>query len=295
MDDAQQQAINRQRDLDTDAANKKATYNQILSDTMAGGRNMVNSYAAQIGVDPTKISSYIDQIVQDTGSSIPRGLQWDDSGSLNPASYYSAASLAPQFDAAQSRARQANTAQVRNAFAPGYSSSLLPDSSIDSIVNDIIGEQRGLANTNLDYQTKRGLLNPQGRAQADTALAGQDAAARSTVGGIGRSVLGKDRASLDDIIGSANDAASSWMFGNDAFSVDPYKQRLSDTAARESGALSGDIRSALGGTKLFDLSNIISQGGEAQGAQNLTTASPVVPGERKKTTASRGVGSVGSF
>jgi hypothetical protein len=249
-------------------------YDKWLTDSIASAPQWGQAYAGSIGLnagDPG-IQAVINRITQSMASKAPRGL---DTG-VNPESYFSPEAFDQSFADEQSRRRQANTAQVRGKFAPGFENNYLPDSDMDSIVNDIVNEQKGLANTKLGYQSKRGLLTPQGTEQANRTLGTQEQAARSTVGSLARSALDKDRSSLTDIVANAGNAASSWMFGNGDFSTQPYEQQVQDRAQRERSTFGGDVRSALGNTSLFDIPTLIAQAGTAQGANNLNFGS--IPG-----------------
>lgn len=271
-------------------------YNQRLAEVMGRAPTIAANIAAQMGINPgtPQFQGIIQQITSDMGAKIPK----DQDTGVDPNSYFTSDAFTQQFGDAQSRARTANTAQVRNSFAPGSESTLLPDNMIDSIVNNILGEQRGLADTTLGYQSKRGLLTPQGAEQAQKGLAGQSSAAKSTLSNLAKGVLDKDRSGINDIVGDAGTAANSWMLGNDAFDVNPFKQRVNDTVGRDTANLEGDVRSSLGNTQLFDLPTIVAQAGQAQGAQNLTPGSEAgagIPGARKKDGAGRGLGSSGGF
>lgn len=282
-----------EQDRANDAAVEKRDrinkYNTWLTDSIAQAPRWANAYAGSIGLDPNQagVQAVINQVISGLASKAPR----DQDTNVNPESYFSPEAFDQAFADSQSRARQANTAQVRNRFAPGFENSLLPDSDIDSIVNDIIGEQKGLASTKLGYQSKRGLLTPQGTEQANKTLANQESAGRSTVSSLARSALDKDRSAINDIVSQAGNAAGSWMLGNDAFSVDPYYQQVTDRANRERASFGGDVRAALGNTNLFDIPTIVAQAGTAQGSDNLNFGS--IPGGAPKKTDKRGLGSTG--
>ncbi len=282
-----------EQDRANDEANAKRDridkYNKWLQDSMATGPQWGQAYAGSIGLnanDPN-IQNIINQISQSIGAKAPRDLE-----SGNPEQYFGPDAFQQGFNDFESRQRRANTAQVRNAFAPGFESSLLPDQDIDSIVNDIINEQKGLASTKLGYQQKRGLLNPVGLEQANKTLGTQEQAGRSTVSNLARGALDKDRSALLDIVSNAGNAASTWMLGNSDFRVDPYQQQVNERAQRERSGFGGDVRAALGNTQLFDIPTIVSQAGTAQGSDNLNFGSIPGAAEKKKNT-SRGLGNAG--
>jgi hypothetical protein len=186
---------------------------------------------------------------------------------------------------------------VNSTFTPGFDTSLLEDTADDGILNSILGSQRTNAETQLDFNRKRGLLNDSGYNEALNDLNRQGSAGMATLTGIGDSVLGKGRQQLNNIKGEAGTAASGYTLGMPEFSVDPYYSRANEKANTLKGSLEGDIRSALGGTNLFDVASAIGKGGTAQGPINLTTAdtTPGVPYLQKKTQAGRGLGSTGVF
>jgi hypothetical protein len=286
-----QRLENELEDQRVEAQQRKDRYNQMLQDAFGTAPAYASNYAASIGLNPNdpSIANMIQQIVGNIQSRAPR----DQDSSINPHSYFSPEAFNEGFTDFQSRGRQANAAKVQGAFRPGTESTLLPDNLIDDIVNQIIGEQRGLADTTLGYQSKRGLLTPQGTEQAQKTLSGQESAARSTVTGLARSALDKDRSMIRDIIGEAGSAANNWMLGSGDFSIDPYQQRVQSTAQREAGSFGGDVRAALGSTQLFDIPSLVAQAGQAQGAQNLNVGDPAFVGDKKKTQ-NRGLGTAGA-
>lgn len=288
-----QEAINAARDAATEKQQRIDLYNQRLQAAMANAPAQAGTYAAQAGMDPNspQIQQIIQQIVGNISASTPR----DQDTTTDPSSYFSPQAFVQGFGDAQSVARNANASKVRGSLAPTTANSLLPDNMIDSIVNDIVGEQRGLANTTVGYQSKRGLLTPQGSEQATKSLDNQDAAARSTASSLASGVLGKDRGNINDIISRAGTDANSWMLGNPDFSIDPYQSEINSTAGRETASFGGDTRAALGDTNLFNIPQIVAQAGQAQGAQNLTPGSELapIPGGQKKAAQARGVGAAG--
>lgn len=283
-----------ERDRANDAAVEKRDriqkYNDWLQASMKNAPQWGQAYAGSIGLnanDP-KIQNIIQQISDDLATRAPRDLE-----SGNPTQYFNSDAFQQGFNDYESRARRANTAQVRNAFNPGFESNLLPDSDIDNIVNTILGEQKGLASTKLGYQQKRGLLNPVGLEQANKTLENQASAGKSTLSNLARGALDKDRSSLLDIVSNAGNAASTWMLGNNDFSVTPYQQQVNERAQREREGFGGDVRAALGNTQLFDIPAVVAQAGTAQGSDNLNFGSIPGGGGSKKKTANRGLGSSG--
>lgn len=286
-----QEAINAKRDAEAERQQRIQLYADRRTELMGRLPNIVRNYAASIGVDPSQVPDAINQVINDMAAAIPAAGQ---DTTVDPNSYVTTPNLVNVMNAQTTRMRGLAGNAVTNAFGPNYASKLLPDTMIDDIVNQIYGEQRGLAQKSVDYQTKRGLLTPAGTEQATKSLEGQGAAARSTLSGLAQNVLSKDRATINDIISRAGTAASGWNFGDKPFTVDPYAAEATSAAGRESSGFGGDVRAALGKTQLFDIPTLVAQAGQAQGAQNLTTGtSAPVPGARKKTGPDRGLGSAG--
>lgn len=288
-------AIQWQQDRVNDAAvekrDRQAKYNQWLQDTMRDAPQMGRGYAASLGLDPNnpQVMQAINSIVGNINSGVERDLE-----NINPEKFYNEEAFKSGFADQASKVRSQNVNRVRNTYSPGFESSLLPDSMIDDIVNSIVSEQRGQAGTSLDYQSKRGLLRPQGTEQAMRSLGNQESAARSTVGDLARGVLDKNRSSISDIVSKAGTAASEWDFGMNDFSLDPYRTQIDTAANRARSNFGGDVRAALGDTNLFDLPSVIAQAGTAQGANNLNIGDAVVPGDAKRQqTSKRGLGNAG--
>jgi len=282
----------RVNDARVESQQRKDLYNQRLQAAMGNAPAQAASYAAQLGMNPDspQIQQIIQQIVGNIGASTPK----DQDTTTDPSSYFTPAAFTQGFGDAQSMARNKNAGMVRDTFGPTSANTLLPDSMIDSIVNSIVGEQKGLADTTLGYQSKRGLLTPQGTEQAQKSLADQGTAARSTVSSLGSGVLSKDRGGINDIISQAGTDANTWMLGGKDFSLDPYQNQIDSAVGRDTTNFEGDTRAALGNTNLFNIPQIVAQAGQAQGAQNLTPGSELpIPGGQKKATQQRGVGAAG--
>lgn len=280
----EQQRLDQQKQAD------QQKFNTGLSNAVTGARSTGMNYLGQRGLSSDQYGSVIDQIIADTKAKVPNL-------DANPGSYFTTDTFASGLDNYQNLQRGNYGAQVNSTFAPGYDRTYIPDTAIDPIINDILGTQSNTAQQQIDFQKKRGLLNDTGYNTAEQRLSDQQAAARSTLQGLGTGVLNTDRANIADIVANAGQAASQWSLGTPAFSLDPYKQQVQNTAKTELSNLGGDVKSALGSTQLFDIPSIIAAAGTAQGPQNLTTADqvPGLPFNRKNSNVNRGLGSTGAF
>lgn len=291
----QQAAQQEQQRQDALQAQQRTTfqdsYNRAFDEGVGTGRNTLQ----QMGIDPgNDVNDPMHQLALSITRNIRNSVPDLDS---NPASYYTPEAYTAGINKQQDLNRQGYTRQVNNTFKPGFEDALLPDSSIDSIIDSILGQQRTTAKTSLDYNQQRGLLNDTGYNAALGEFGNQESAARSTLRGVGDSVLGTQRGELSAIRGQAGDAASSYMLGSDAPDIGGFYNRATAEAGRDLTGLEGGIRSALGGTQLFDIANILNKGGIGQGPINLTTAgdSNVPFSDKKKQSSGRGLGSTGVF
>lgn len=266
-------------------------FNTNLGNAVTGAKTTGQNYAGSRGLDPTSMDTVIDRIINDAKLKVPKL----DS---NPGSYFTSDLFSTGFANEEQNRRAGYTGQVNNKFNAGYDRNLIGDTSDDAILDAILGEQRANAEKQLQFNRARGVINDTGFNEAQNRFRGQEAAARSTLTGIGDAVLGTARGGLNDIKGEAGSAASSWNLGNSDFTVDPYWGRATEYANTAKTGLEGKVRSAVGSTQLFDIPSILAAAGTAQGPINLTTAQQVdgTPGfESKKTKNERGLGSTGAF
>lgn len=268
----------------------KADFKTGLETAVSGARNTGRNYFAQRGLAPDDHASLIDSIIGDTRLKVP---ELDS----NPASYFTSDAFASGIDNFQNVKRSNLTGKVNSTFAPGFEKSLIADSADDSIIDSILGSQRQNAQQQIDFNRKRGILNDSGYATVMNEFGGQENAARSTLTGIGDSILGKKRQDLLNVRGDAGNAASGYMLGSPEPDVSTYYKQAQDKAASGLGDLEGSIRSALGSTTLFDVPTLLQKGGTAQGPINVTTANAdtSLPFDPKKSNTKRGLGGTGVF
>lgn len=290
-----QEAINAARDAATDAENKKTlartTFNDQLAAAIAGAGGTGANYFKARGLNPGDTGD-INQIINGITRQVP---DLDP----NPAQYFSDNNFATGVDRIQTANRQGYNAKVGTMFAPGFEHTLIPDSAADPILASILGDQQKTAQTTVDFNKARGLLNDAGYTAANTTLGQQGSAGRATLAGIGNSVLGVDRGHLSDIRGEAGNAASGYSFGQPEPDFSGYWNRANTTAASDLSNLEGSIRGAVGNTNLFDPATALQKGGIMQGPINLTTAAPGTgmggPGPKVPVDPSRSLGNTGAF
>lgn len=269
---------------------QKAEFKTNLETAVSGARNTGRDYFAQRGLSPDNYAGLIDSIIGDTRLKVP---ELDS----NPASYFTSDAFASGIDNFQNVKRANLSGKVNSTFAPGFEKSLISDTADDSIIDSILGTQRNNALQQVDFNRKRGVLNDVGYQTVMNELGGQENAARSTLTGIGDSILGKKRQDLLNIRGDAGNAAAGYMLGQNEPDIANYFSQAQTKANTGLGDLEGSIRSALGSTNLFDIPTLLQKGGTAQGPINVTTAgaNTALPFDPKKSNAKRGLGSDGVF
>lgn len=189
--------------------------------------------------------------------------------------------------------------QELDAFAaPGFATSRVADTMDDPILNAILGEQYADASTSIMRARDRGNLSDFGFQTALGNLDTQKSTALSRLQGLGGGILEGFRTSLRDIAEQGRSRADAFQFG-DAYDPSTTRSALETAFADRSGRLEGDIRSALGGERLFNVGDILGRASTAQGAQNETRASPIMlaalAAREEDRAKRRGIGSQGVF
>lgn len=283
-----QNAIGEQMRREQEAKDARAKFATDRDVAMQNAYRMGTNYFQQLGLpqDDVLVNSIIDELTQKVPDL-----------DANPASYYTPSAFGAGLNERQDISRQRYGRSVNETFAPGFEENLLPDSSIDSIIDTILNEHSGRARQQVEANRARGVLNDTGYNASLDALGDQGVAARSTLRGVGQNVLGTKRDELSQIRGQAGNAASTYQYGSPAPDIGSYFTRAQNEATSALGDLEGSIRAALGDTSLFDPATALQFGGIGQGAINLTNApTDFVPQtDRKRQQAGRGLGSTGTF
>jgi hypothetical protein len=272
---------------DTEKVDARNKFTTGLSAAEAAGRTGADTYLSSRGM-PSDAGT-ISRIVESIRKQIP---DLDP----NPEKYFTDEAYGTGLNTIAQGTRDRLGNQVQSQFAPGFERTLVSDTADDPFIESILGEQRAGAQQVLDFNKKRGLLNDTGYGAAQNAINTQGSAARSTLGQIGESILGKYRQNLSDIRGEAGTAASGYQFGQAEPNVGSYYERAQKKAGEDIAGIEGSIRGAVGGTNYFDAPAALGKGGTMQGPIDLTTAGAVGPmAENTKRDKGRGLGSSGVF
>lgn len=240
------------------------------------------------GIDGEKYRSVIQRGLDSISDSVP-----DDDP--NPAQYFTTDAINNIISGEENNRRQANTGLVDRSFAPGWERGWWGDEKDDQYINEILSGQRGEANQSLDFAKKRGQLNDFGYSGAVSKLGEQESGAYSTLSSLGTGVLDKYRATLKGVKDRATEAANNYTLSGGDFSIDPYVNEARNESDSMIKNLRGDIVNALGGTKLFNVNDILLAGSRQQGPQNLSTANVPATTPKDKSKIDRGLGSTSQF
>jgi hypothetical protein len=297
MDTSYQDNINRdkrmqaERDAETKRYGDEKVFSERVADAVLRGRDTGREIAASRGQNPDEFAGVIESIVRDARARVP---ELDS----NPYAYFTSDIFDTGFAKEEQNRVRAATDKVNKTFTPGFERSLVADTSDDAILDAILGEQRGTAQKQLEYNQKRGVINDIGFNTGMDRFKGQEAAGRSSLGSIGDAVLGKIRGGISDIRGEAGTAASQSGFAGANFDPSSYWNRANTYAAEQMGDLEGKVRASVGSTNFFDIPAILAAAGTAQGPINVTTSKGTdgTPGfDAKKSKTNRGLGSTGEF
>jgi len=198
------------------------------------------------------------------------GIAEDD---LNPmASYNTRSWYNDALNTAQGTYRGDLRRQLNQIAGDDFAYNVFADDADDTILQAILGSQKGDAMAQLEASRARGQLNDVGYNRALSQLGQQEKSAWSDLQDLGLGVLSGYR---DDLFGLRDDMASridTAGFDN-PLSFDTFQNRLGQRQSDLFGRLEGDLYRAAHGQSFFDPSSIISTSGSVQGYYNPTTQS----------------------
>lgn len=261
----------------------------ITSSREIAGRNALDTLA-QWGISTDgDYDERIDQLLDDA----IRGL--GDAG--DPYTLLNGRNVANEFlTNQQTQERNALTRQANEQFGANYANNLIGGNLLDSVVADIIGEQRGEAQAYLDRGMARGIYNDTGYGAGQNKLNTQAQAGMSQVRSAADDVLNSYRSQANTVRDKAYGAASGFTLGSN-INLDDYVGEGNTIRDRAMEFGGGDLRNVLGGQQFFDFSGLTNAAGMAQGATNLrdSNIAAALAARKDRATAGRGLGSQGVF
>lgn len=264
-------------------AQQRTTFTSARDAAATAAQNRATRLLRSRGLNPDDYTDVITQSIADQRALVP---DLDP----NPAGYFTADFVDDVLSGEQNNRRTQYTNQVNTLFPTNGDYNIFGDTADDDIITRILGEQRDGARRSVDTARQRGNLNQTGY---DAALAELDkmySGGLSQAQSLGGGVLSGYRTQLNSVAEEARNAAGNYTLGG-TFDPTSYQQRYNRTADDLRGRLEGDVTSAVSGQNFFDLGDIITRGGNTQGATNPRTALTDVLAERERVrNTNRGVG-----
>jgi hypothetical protein len=261
---AAQQAAEAQRaqQYQEDVKSSQNTWQSDLDRAQQGGQSSAEDYFRSMGLDPSLYSGDISSAISNTRAGIPTG-----------------GNIAGAFSGVGQSVYDNLTNALRSQSLSGVEGLNVPDvadTSDDAIIEKILAEQQGGAN---DYATnllKRGVVTDAGFNAAKGDIGRQSDVARGLLSQLGDTLLGGERSSLEGILNSGKEAASTLRLGQ-SFDPSKYGTDLTSSFDNFMKGLEGSFRTQAP-KNLFDTSGLASIAGQAQGPQNLAFAPKAVYG-----------------
>jgi hypothetical protein len=175
------------------------------------------------------------------------------------------------FDTAKSGATTAERGKLTNAYntltPTGWQENYFADTADDPILNAILEEQKGETQSTLDRKLGRGQMSQGAYDYALGQLGKLSGAANSKLQSLGGGVLSGYRDQLGNLANAFNNQVTNYQLGQNV-DTGGWGTQLQNKATSLGQNMEGDIRTALGGTELFDPYALIAKAGSAAGASN---------------------------
>ena len=269
-------------------AEQEAAFGTNLSNAEVSARNRAQRTLTQRGLNPQDYMSLIEGAIADQRVMVP---QRDP----NPAQYYTDDFINNVLMNEQAGKRSQYIRDVDKVYSPGFENNLIQDTVDDPYIMDVLNTQRTAAQQQLDRAKARGNLDDTGYSGALSRLDEMFKAGTATGQKLGGAVLQGYKEKLRGIGDTARADAGRYELGG-SFDPNVYHTQRDNTFKDITSNLEGDLRGALSGTNFFDIGDIITQGGIAQGATNPRLEQPAILAQRKeKQDAQRGLGGQGTF
>lgn len=272
---------------EAEAARRRGEFTTARDTAISGYRDRARERLTSRGLDPTQYNYLIENAITSGRNATP-------DLDANPSQYFTDSLLDNAIGRAESDRRASYTGQTNRAFADNFERGLFQDTADDPIIDTILGNQRGEAVRSLDLARNRGNLDQTGYDAAMARLGEMEQAGRSTANNLGGAVIQGYRNRTRDIGNRAREAAGNYSLGSD-FNLGGYTSELNALTGTLNNSLQGDVTSALAGQQFFDLGDILTRGGSAQGPTNPASLPGFMAERERVRNAERGVGGGGTF
>ena len=190
------------------------------------------------------------------------------------------------------RRREAGQEQVASTFT-GEGFDLDQD-----IIDSIVGERQGAAREQVGNLLSRGSFNALGGRTANEVLGAQAPGAAERVQGIGETIVGGVQSERDALREQASAQAQGFQLGDDPFDITPFAEARQGLATGLEESLGPDVRAAIEGEPLFNVSEALQSGGRAQGlvsgAPQASILDTLADRERGQVSSSKNKRNIGA-
>lgn len=176
------------------------------------------------------------------------------------------------------------------------SSEKIPNSSLDSTIQEILSGKSDDALKILDRGKARGQFTDAGYQKGLSSLANQKSEAQSKLNDAANGILSGYDLQLDSIRNNALSVANT-ITGGTPFSLDPFNAQMNDLLARMNSSAPGALRTAIGDSDLINLGDIRGDIATEQGTTNMRDLdlADALAKRKKVDDLGRGLGSQGTF
>ena len=258
------------------------------SAAMEAARTRTAAALRDRGVDPTRYTSDIEERLNYNASLLP-------SNTEDFTAQFGDPFVDSVINTLQSRERGNYSRALRDAFGTDFADRTFSTTADDPFVEALLGRQRTEAQDMLNRAKARGQLDDTGFSRAFERLGELEKAGRSTAQSLSDAVIQNRRADINNMIQGAFGRAGGVELGQ-SFDPNSYIGRVNQRVGEFQSNLEGDIGAALQGQQFFDIGDVITRGGMAQGVANPTPAFLDAQAAREQLRQrERGTGQGGTF
>ena len=258
------------------------------AEAIGAGRTRAMRALSDRGVDPNRYAADIDERLAYNAALLP-------SNTEDFTAQFGDPFVDSVINTLQSRERGNYTRALRDAFGTDFADRTFSTTADDPYVDAILGRQRTEAADTLERAKARGQLNESGFTRAFERLGELEKAGRSTAQSLSDAVIQNRRSDVNTMIQDAFGRAGGVELGQ-SFDPSSYIGRVNQRVGEFQSGLEGDITSALSGQQFFDIGDIITRGGQAQGIANPTPSYlDALAARTQLRETQRGAGQGGTF
>jgi hypothetical protein len=269
---------------------QKATTQELIDAALGTARGTAGQTLSSRGLSSDEFMPIIENEFGRVRSTIP-------STSEDVSSYFTPELIDTTLNREQQNRRTNYGQKVNEYFTPSYAEGKWAGTADDQLIDSILGEASGSAQSAVERARARGQLDETGYKAAQNRLNTATTTGRSKAQALGGGVLERYKGELGGIADEARTGASSYNLGG-TFDPTSYQQKAEGKYGEQKGTFEGDVRSAIGDAgQFYDVGDIIGFGAKEQGSQN-TASSPLAEVLAKRETgrtARRGLGGTGTF